>query len=61
MEIVALDTILPTEALSVYDFEVALPDLVPTEAEAEECIREIERRYPDPAALEREMARWWEV
>ena len=60
VEIVALDTILPTEPLSVYDFEVAPPDLVPTDAEAEECLREIERRYPDPAALERELARWWE-
>jgi len=60
-EVVALDVILPTERLSVYDFAVAPRDLVPTEAEAERFIREVERRYPDPTALEGEIARWWEV
>ena len=25
------------------------------------CIREIERRYPDPTVLEGEISRWWEV
>ena len=58
---IALDTVLPTGKLSVYDFETALPDLVPTEAEAEECIRDVERRYADSTALEREIARWWDV
>ena len=61
VEIAALDTVLPTEHLSVYDFAGAPPDLAPTEAEADEFIREIERRYPDTAALDREIARWWEV
>ena len=61
IETIALDAILPTGKLSVYDFEVALPDLVPTEAEAEACIHEAESRYPDPTAPEREIARWWEV
>jgi len=60
-ECLALDVILPTEQLSVYDFAVALHDLTPTEAEAETFIREIERRYADPAALEGEVARWWET
>ena len=36
-------------------------DLIPTDAEAEEFIREVERSYPDPTVLEREIARWWEV
>jgi len=61
VEVVALEAILPTEGLSVYDFEIAPPDLVPTETEADECIREVERRYADPTALERAIARWWEV
>jgi hypothetical protein len=61
VDVVALDTILPTEKLSVYDFAVAPPDLVPTEAEADEFIREVERRYTEPSALEREIACWWEV
>jgi hypothetical protein len=61
VEIVALDTILPTEKLSVSDFAIAPLDLAPSEAEAEQFIREIERRYAEPAALEREIARWWDV
>jgi len=61
VEVVALDTILPTGTLSVYDFAVAPPDLAPTEAEADEFIREVERRYTAAGALEREIARWWEV
>ena len=35
--------------------------LAPTEADAEEFIREVERRYTDRRALEREIAHWWEV
>jgi hypothetical protein len=61
VDIVALDVILPTERLSVYDFAAAPPSLAPTEADAEEFIREVERRYADPRALEREIAHWWEV
>ena len=58
VQALALSTILPTEKLSVYDFAVAPPDLAPTEAEADELIRDVERRYPDAAALQREIARW---
>ena len=61
VDVVALDVILPTERLSVYDFAVAPPSLAPTEADAEEFIREVERRYTDRRALEREIAHWWEV
>ena len=60
-EAVALDVILPTDKLSVYDFAAAPPDLGPTPTEAERFIREIERRHPDPGVAEREIARWWEV
>jgi MoxR-like ATPase len=35
--------------------------LVPTEEEAEECIRDVERGSTDPMALGRELARWWHV
>ena len=61
VEAIALDTILPTGALSVYDFAVASPDVIPTEAEAETFIREVEPGSADADALAREMARWWEV
>jgi hypothetical protein len=60
-EIAALDTILPTERLSVYDFGVTPGDLVPGPAEAAAAIGEIERRYLDLAVLGREIDRWWEV
>ena len=58
VEVVALDVILPTEKLSVYDFAIAPVDLIPTDAEAEGFIREAERRYPDPTVLEREIVHW---
>ena len=58
-ELVELDVILPTERFSVYDFAVAPRELVPTTAEAERFIVEVERRYPDPRVLDGEIARWW--
>ena len=58
VQALALGAILPTEALSVYDFAVPPPDLAPTEAEADAFIREVERRYPGASALESEIARW---
>jgi hypothetical protein len=60
-DIVPIDVILPTERLSVYDFAERLPDLVPTAADAERSIREVEERYADAAALDAEIARWWET
>jgi hypothetical protein len=59
VDVVTLDVILPTEKLSVYDFAVAPLDLVPTLAETETFIHEVERRYPDAGALEDEVERWW--
>jgi hypothetical protein len=53
--------ILPTEAMSVYDYAVPPPSVAPTEAEADAFIAAVERRYPDPTVLERELERWWEV
>jgi len=58
-ETVALDVILPTERLSVYDFATPVRDLLPTEAGAERFIAEVERRYPDPRVLDREIDLWW--
>jgi hypothetical protein len=60
-DVLALDVVLPTARLSVYDFAVPAVDLAPTEMEAEAFIREVEGRYGDVAALEREIARWWQV
>jgi len=60
-ETLALDTILPTDAMSVYDFAVPCVDLVPREDEVDALVRESEARYPDPAALALEGERWWVV
>jgi hypothetical protein len=60
-DVVSLDAILATDRLSVYDFAFPARDLVPDAEEAEAFIREAERRHPDGAALERELARWWAV
>jgi len=60
-EIVGLDVILPTERLSVYDFAVTPRDVAPSVADAERFICEVERRYPDPRVLDREVERWWET
>ena len=59
VEVVPLRVVLPTSALSVYDYAMALPDLVPTSAEADTIIREAERRYSVPAVLQNDVAEWW--
>ena len=61
VDVVPLDVILPTGALSVYDFAVDLPTLVPTDDETRTFIAAVERRYADPTVLEREIEGWWEV
>jgi len=61
VDVVPLDVILPTETFSVYDFAVVPSALVPTAAEAEAFIAQAVRRYADPAELEREIARWWQI
>jgi hypothetical protein len=60
-EILPLDTILPTATMSVYDFAVPCTDLVPGEDEIDASVRAGETRFPDPAALAREVERWWVV
>jgi hypothetical protein len=61
VEVVPLDVILPTGGFSVYDFAADVRSLVPTEEEAGAFIATVERRNPDPAVLDREIGRWWEV
>jgi hypothetical protein len=50
---------LPTGGRSVYDFAIPRRDLRPTPAEAAAAIREVERWYPDPAALRSAVERWY--
>jgi hypothetical protein len=58
--VLALDTILPTATLSVYDFRVPCDDLVPTPAEVERFIAEAATAWPDAAALRHALSRWYE-
>jgi hypothetical protein len=60
-EVLAQNVILPTAAMSVYDFDVQARDLVPIEPETNAFVREVERRYPDLTVLDAEIARWWET
>jgi hypothetical protein len=59
VDVVPLDTVLPTETLSVYDFAMDLPALVPTPGETRAFIDAVERRYVDPGVLEAELRHWW--
>jgi hypothetical protein len=61
VDVVALDRVLATERLSVYDCAGPPRDLVPDAAEAEASVRAAEAAYPDAAALAREVERWWSV
>jgi hypothetical protein len=60
-EPLGVETILPTTAMSVYDFAESCAEVVPTADEASALVRAAEARYPDPAALAREVERWWLV
>jgi hypothetical protein len=60
-EALAMETILPTAAMSVYDFDVPIVDVVPSPGEADALVRECEDRFPDSAALARDAERWWVV
>jgi hypothetical protein len=60
-EIVGIDTVLPTAAMSVYDFAVPCVDLVPRADEADALVREMERRHADRVALARDVDAWWTV
>ncbi|HYM91760.1 MAG TPA: hypothetical protein VEW91_09020 [bacterium] len=60
-EVVSLATRLPAGARSVHDFAIPRRDLVPDPDETDGFIREIETRYPDPEALQREVDRWYLV
>jgi hypothetical protein len=61
VEVVSVDTVLPTADVSVYAFAIECGELTARPEEADALIREVETRYPDVDALEREIAHWWVV
>ena len=56
-----LDILLSTEGRSVYDLSAGQRDLVPTAAEVEAAITEMEARHPRPGEVERVVEQWYEV
>jgi hypothetical protein len=56
-----LQSRLPTDGISAYEFSVAAADLVPTAGEIARAIREVETLYPDAAAVQRAIDGWREV
>jgi hypothetical protein len=60
-EALGLDTILPTGAISVYEFAVPVTDVVPAEDDADAFVRDVETQYPDRALLARAVERWWDA
>ncbi|MDR7421818.1 MAG: hypothetical protein QN147_03675 [Armatimonadota bacterium] len=60
-EIVPLDVILPTGALSVYAFAIPCVEVVPTPEEAARAVGQVETRFRGAATLDATVARWWEV
>jgi len=57
--VLAIDRLMSSSACSVYAFSFPTNDVMPTSAEADEQIKTVEAAYPDPAALDREVARWY--
>jgi len=57
----SMSTVLPTAAISVYDFAVPVRDLVPAPDEAAACMRLAEARYPDAVSLQSALDRWYVV
>jgi len=60
-QVLPIETRLPTDGFSAYDFRVPVTDVVPSEAEAAYFIGEVEARFADPGAVEREIAGWSRV
>jgi hypothetical protein len=61
VDVISIDVVLPTSAMSVYDFAVPSSDLVPDAAEADRLVQEMERRHPDLVSLAREADAWWKI
>jgi hypothetical protein len=61
VDVLPLETVLPTAEVSVHDFAVPRHELTPTLEEALRAVRAVEARHPAPDGLARELDRWWVV
>lgn len=59
VQVLRLETVLPTAGLSVYRFAAPPRDLVPGPEEAEAHLRAVEAAAPPPEQLAGEAAAWW--
>ena len=57
----AWDEELPAARVSAYEFRIPTSELRPSPAEADDIVTATARAYADPAALERAIARWFDV
>ncbi len=60
-QVLPLDVVLPARMLSAYHFSMPSTDLTPSEGEVEHYLRLAEETHPDPAALQREIERWYVI
>jgi hypothetical protein len=60
-QVLALDMLLPTDTMSVYDFAIARTNLIPTPDEVVRFLRQAEQGYPDSKALRRDLDQWYLV
>lgn len=58
---IPVNTVLPTTAMSVYDYAVSTYDVVPTHEEAAHFIHALASEYADPDVLQQAMAQWYQV
>lgn len=61
VQVLPMDTILPTATLSVYDFAIPRYDVVPTGEDVSRCIREVEQQYPELDVLQRAIDHWYQI
>ena len=59
--VLSLDTRLPAEQVSAYDFKIPTTDLMPTAEEASLLVEDTEVRYPHASLLDIELAGWHRV
>jgi hypothetical protein len=60
-ETLTVETLLPNDGFSVYEFAIPAHDIVPAPGEADRFIERVERQYADPDDLGHEVDRWYIV
>lgn len=61
VEVMPVETILPTATTSVYDFAIPYQDVLPTAAEVAHYLRLVVQHYPELHVLDAEIAQWYQM